>query len=61
MKASKLISILNQFDPEADVLIDAGGAILMPCDIQPCKGRILVHAYSEQFYAKGTSSTATAL
>lgn len=61
MKASKLISILNQFDPEADVLIDAGGAVLMPCDIKPCNGRILINAYSEQFYASGVSSTAVAL
>lgn len=61
MNVKQLISILNQFDPEDRVIIDAGGAVLMPCDIKPCNGRILINAYSEQFYAKGTSSTATAL
>ena len=61
MKAKQIIAILNQFDPDARVLIDAGGAILMPADIAPVSGGVLIHAYSEAFYAKGPTSTATEL
>lgn len=51
MTAEKLIKILKQFDPESRVVIDAGGAILVPGDIEPHDGDILVNAYSERFKA----------
>ena len=51
MKVKEIIAILKQFDPEKKVVIDAGGAILIPGDIEPHDGDILVNAYSERFKA----------
>ena len=65
MKVKELIAILKQFDPNKRVVIDAGGAVLMPADIGPLEpsdtprnwcatcdfGDIVINAYSEHFKA----------
>ena len=65
MKVKELIAILKQFDPNKRVVIDAGGAVLMPADIGPLTkdntvhnwcakcdlGDIVINAYSENFKA----------
>ena len=35
MKVKELIKILNQFDPEKRVLIQAGESVLRPANVQP--------------------------